>query len=183
MKIKSFFAKILIFSLILNMALPAFCEENDTTPKPYNKEEIPQAINDLRRFEIITLGSLPFVTFDVSLAYSTFRYVQHDFDSAYKPDIFSPNTYTQEEQRNIILTSIGICIGIGLTDLFVQLIKRSNKKKAAPRNYDDIAIIPISQDNEASKIPLPESDSEDEASDSENSEVSEEGMEVQEIEE
>ena len=157
---KNLIAKILIFSLLLNISLPAFA--TDTTPKPYDNDELPQTMKDIRRFEIITLGALPFVTLDTTLAYSTWRYVQHDFDSAYQPDIFAASSFSQEEQRNLILTSLGVCIGIGLTDLIVQIIRRSHKKRTTQINYDDISIIPISEDEDAQIIPLPSADDETE---------------------
>jgi hypothetical protein len=157
---KNLIAKILIFSLLLNISLPAFAA--DTTPKPYDNDELPQTMKDIRRFEIITLGALPFVTLDTTLAYSTWRYVQHDFDSAYQPDIFAASSFSQEEQRNLILTSLGVCIGIGLTDLIVQIIRRSHKKRTTQINYDDISIIPISEDEDAQIIPLPSADDETE---------------------
>lgn len=163
---KNLIAKILIFSLLLNISVPAFAA--DTTPKPYDSDELPQTMKDIRRFEIITLGALPFVTLDTTLAYSTWRYVQHDFDSAYQPDIFAASSFSQEEQRNLILTSLGVCIGIGLTDLIVQIIRRSHKKRVNQINYDDISIIPISEDEDAQIIPLPSAEDE---------------IEVQEIEE
>ena len=157
---KNLIAKILIFSLLLNISLPAFAA--DTTPKPYDNDELPQTMKDIRRFEIITLGALPFVTLDTTLAYSTWRYVQHDFDSAYQPDIFAASSFSQEEQRNLILTSLGVCIGIGLTDLIVQIIRRSHKRRTTQINYDDISIIPISEDEDAQIIPLPSADDETE---------------------
>lgn len=157
---KNLIAKILIFSLFLNISVPAFAA--DTTPKPYDNDELPQTMKDIRRFEIITLGALPFVTLDTTLAYSTWRYVQHDFDSAYQPDIFAASSFSQEEQRNLILTSLGVCIGIGLTDLIVQIIRRSHKKRTTQINYDDISIIPISEDEDAQIIPLPSADDETE---------------------
>ena len=157
---KNLIAKILIFSLFLNISLPAFAA--DTTPKPYDNDELPQTMKDIRRFEIITLGALPFVTLDTTLAYSTWRYVQHDFDSAYQPDIFAASSFSQEEQKNLILTSLGVCIGIGLTDLIVQIIRRSHIKRTTQINYDDISIIPISEDEDAQIIPLPSADDETE---------------------
>lgn len=157
---KNLIAKILIFSLLLNISVPAFSD--DTTPKPYDNDELPQTMKDIRRFEIITLGALPFVTLDTTLAYSTWRYVQHDFDSAYQPDIFAASSFSQEEQRNLILTSLGVCIGIGLTDLIVQIICRSHKKRTTQINYDDISIIPISEDEDAQIIPLPSAEEETE---------------------
>ena len=155
---KNFIAKILIVSILFNLCFPIFSE--DTSPKPYEEDEFPQTLKDIRRFEIITLGALPFVTLDTTIVYSNLRYAQNDFDSAYKPDIFSSSSFTQDEQKGIILTSLGICVGIGLSDLIVQLIKRSSKKRKQEINYDDIAVIPIAEDEDASVIPLPENNAE-----------------------
>ena len=157
---KRFAAKILIFSFLFNLTVPSFSADTSTSPKPYDSEELPQTFKDIRRFEIITLGALPFVTLDTTLVFSTVRYVDNDFDDAYKPDIFSPSSFTQEEQKGIILTSVGVCVGIGLTDFIVQIIKRSSKRKIRTVNYDDISVIPISEDEDAAIIPLPQTDSE-----------------------
>lgn len=148
--------KILFFSICLNLFSPLFAESTDTTPEPYKEEEFPQGLKDLRRFEIITLGSLPFVTLDTTLVYSTIRYAQHDFSAEYKPNIFSKSSFSTDEQKGIILSSIGISVGIGLTDYFVQLAKRSKKKKQKNVNYDDISITPIAEDPDAIKLETPQ---------------------------
>ena len=70
---------VLISALFLNFAAPVFAD--DTTPVPYDDKEFPQTLKDLRRFEIITLGALPFVTLDTTLVYSTIRYAKHDFSA------------------------------------------------------------------------------------------------------
>ena len=180
MKSKKLISAFLIFSFLLCSVSPLFSEETNTTPKKYEDKEFPQGLKDLRRFEIVTLGSVPFVTLDTTLAYSTIRYAQHNFDSAYQPDIFSKSNFTQDEQKQIIATSICISLGIGLTDYIFQLIKRSSKKRRAARQitYDDISIVPISEDPDASQIPLPSESSEISVSSEED-----QTSEVQEIEE
>lgn len=152
MKNKKFLIPFLFFSLIFNNLV--FAE--DTTPQPYNTEEFPTGLKDLRRFEIISLGALPFVTLDATLVYSGIRYVQHDYDAAYKPDIFSKSSFTTDEQKGLILTSLGISVGIGLTDYIVQLIKRSSAKKQDRIKYEDIHIYPISEDPDATLISIPD---------------------------
>lgn len=155
MKKHNFLVRFLICTLMFSLISPAFCE--DTTPAPYEDDEFPQGLKDLRRFEIISLGAMPFVTLDTTLVYSGIRYAQHDFASEYKPNIFDKTSFNSDEQRNIILTSLGISLGIGLTDYIVQLVKRSKKKREKVINYDDIAITPISEDPDALKIDLPDS--------------------------
>lgn len=142
--------KIVLFSLFINVANPLFAE--DTTPEPYKKDEFPQGLKDLRRFEIVSLGSLPFVTINTSLVYSTIRYGKHGFSQEYAPNPFAVSTYTAEEQREILLTSLGISIGIGLTDYIIQLIKRSKKNKQKELEREDLYVIPLSEDPNASLI-------------------------------
>lgn len=151
---RRFIIKVLIFSLILSLAAPVFAE--DTTPLPYQKNEFPQGLEDLRRFEIISLGAMPFVTLQTSLTYSTIRWGRHNFDSEYSPNIFATSTYTPEEQREIILTSLGISVGIALTDYVIQLIKRGNARKKQQINEDSLFITPLNLDPDASALPLPE---------------------------
>lgn len=164
--------KMILFAIFFNILSPAFSE--DTTPLPYEKDEIPQGLKDLRRFEIITLGAMPFVTLDTSLVYSAYRFYKNDFKSEYAPSLFGSN-YTQEEQRNIILTSIGISVCIGITDYIFQLIKRSKAKKTTELlNYDDISVTPLLEDADAVKV-VPSSEK--------NIEDAEESNDIQEVEE
>jgi len=158
MKKKTFIFALILFSLISN----TFLYGEDTTPEPYKKDEFPQVLKDIRRFEIITLGSLPFVTLDATLAYSGYRYAQHNFDPAYQIDIFNKSSFTTDEQKGIVLTSIGISAGIGLADYVVQLIKRSKKNKKDKIRYEDINVYPISEDPEATLIKLPNETTEEE---------------------
>lgn len=136
--------------MLFSMASPVFAE--DTTPLPYDSKEFPQGLKDLRRFEIITLGALPFVTLNTTLVYSGIQYVEHDFDSAYTPNIFAASTYDTDEQKQILLTSLGVCIGIGVTDFVIQVIKRNIKKKRNRILYEDLVITPVSEDPDATKI-------------------------------
>ena len=146
MKRKSIILKILLFSLILNSTIPVFSE--DTTPLEYDSSSMPQGLKDLRRFEIITLGSLPFVTLDAGIVYSGIRWANNGFDSA----------YSTEEQIGILLTSIGISISIGLTDYIINLVKRSNKKNREKLLNQSIIITPLSQDDTATPINIDKND-------------------------
>lgn len=150
--------KLILISLLFSFSYPLIAE--DTTPLPYDDKEFPQGLKDLRRFEIITLGAMPFVTLNTTLVYSGMQYVAHDFDPEYSPNIFAASTYTPEEQKKIILTSVGVCIGVGLTDYLIQLLKRSKKKKINQVTYDNLFIYPLSEDPDATPIPLPETGSE-----------------------
>lgn len=153
---KRFTAKIILFSLLMNFCLPVFSEDN----KKQEENEIPQSLEDLHRFEIITLGAMPFVTLDVTLGYSMIDYTKERFidgnPNAVFPNPFKSSSnggYNDDEIKGIILTSLGICVGIGISDLIVNIVKRNrvNKKRIRQSKID---ITPIEEDPSAVKIEL-----------------------------
>ena len=80
MKKRDFIYKIIAIFISFSFLCPLGADTSSTTPEPYRDNEFPQFLKDARRFEIITLGALPFVTLDTTLAYSTYRYGKHDFN-------------------------------------------------------------------------------------------------------
>lgn len=146
--LKITFFLIILFSFFNS---PLFCDSSSTTAKPYNSEEFPQGLKDLRRFEIITLGSMPFVMMDVNFVYAGIK-VANGSSSSYNP--FNTSSYTEDEQVKLILTSLGISTCIGLTDFVVQKIKQSfaNKKSKTPTENNSILVVPIEDDPDAIKI-------------------------------
>lgn len=129
MKLKKIISLILIFSIFQTFS-PLFSE--DTSALPYEKDEFPVVLQDIRRFEILTLGAMPFVTIDTMLVYSGIRVAKNGGNFSYFVNPLSSNTntaLTEDEQKGIILTSLGISAGIALTDLIVRLIKRGSEKK------------------------------------------------------
>lgn len=145
----------LLFSLLFSL-FPIYSE----TPEPYKDDEFPDIFKDIRRAEIITLGAMPFITFNVTLGYSFGKYAAHNFDSDYFVNPFSStddNGYSTDEQIGIILTSIGISFGIGITDFIVHAVKRNNKmRKIKNQKNTEIQINPIVEDPNATKIERPD---------------------------
>ena len=147
--------------LLCVIAFPCRAKEaKDTTPAPYTDDEFPQFMKDLRRAEIVSLGALPFVTLTSTIVYSSARYAQHGFDSAYFPNPFAKasasNGYSTAEQAGILLTSAGISVGIGLTDLLVSVIRRkAAKKKLERKEKAPIVVTPIAEDKDAVRIDMP----------------------------
>ena len=132
--------------MILAFLSPAYGADSSATPEPYHENEFPQFLKDVRRFEIVTLGALPFVSIQTTLAYSTCQYFNHDFESSYFPNPFAASSYSQDEQVGLLLTSLGICAGIGLTDLIIQLVKRNRNKKRSLIQDSDLMITPAGPD-------------------------------------
>ena len=154
---KKLIASIICLSLFANLTPVFAADTKSTTPEPYEEDEFPSWLKDLRRAEIITLGAMPFITLNTSLCYSFGNYAFHKFDSDYFVNPFAQgsdtSSYTSGEQAGILLTSLGICLGIGITDFIVHSVKRSNqKKKMRTQKKGNINIESVADDPEATKI-------------------------------
>ena len=152
----------LIFFVSLFSVFPVYAEDSNVsrTPDPYGAEEFKQWQKDLRRFEIITFGALPFVSLLSFWAYDIGRSIAHKGDPAYNPwpikDVKVAVSLTEKEQLGIFLTAVGISLGVAIIDLTYRSIKRANAKKLEEKNEDEaILLIPIeenkSEENETSK--------------------------------
>ena len=147
--IKYFFTVFFLFS-ICNAAFGQTSNTTDTTPAPYEEDEIPQGLKDLRRFEVITLGSMPFVTLDAAIVYNGYKYASG------KADKFNPLAtadYKPDEMKKIIITSLCVSAGIGLSDYIIRLIKRKSSQKKEKLENTGIS---IEEDPNAIKIVLPQ---------------------------
>ncbi|MDR1785286.1 MAG: hypothetical protein LBR23_02300 [Spirochaetaceae bacterium] len=107
------------FLTLLMFSCATATQEGTLTADPYTKDEFPQWTRDLRRTEIISLGSLPFVTIGTTLAYSLIQGIDR-------------SALPEEDQKNVLYLSLGISLALGLTDLTINLINRyTGKNKTA----------------------------------------------------
>nr|WP_314779467.1 hypothetical protein [uncultured Treponema sp.] len=152
----------LIFFVSLFSVFPVYAEDTTVsrTPDPYGAEEFKQWQKDLRRFEIISFGALPFVSLLSFWAYDIGRSIAHKGDPAYNPwpikDAKVAVSLTEKEQLGIFLTAVGISLGVAIIDLTYRSIKRANAKKLEEKNEEEaILLIPIeenkSEETETSK--------------------------------
>lgn len=156
-------------------------EKIDRTPDPYGINEFNTWQKDLRRFEIISFGALPFVSLLSFWAYDMIRYATHNRDPAYKPwPVKNPaiaQPLTETEQLGVFFTSVGISIGVALIDFSYRAIKRSiQKKKIDSLNLnaeDAIQIIPV--DENGKQV---EKDNNDKATKAENKETKDSKIET-----
>ncbi len=154
--------KIAALFVVISMFFSSVFAQNSN----YDDIEFPQWAKDLRRTEIITFGSLPFVTMWTSMAYSGYKYgkLTNPFDK-------STSGYTTQDQKNIMATSALICVGLGLIDLTVSIIRRNSaKKRNVTSSHQEFIVLPLSKEFEINKnesqdennsIPLEEQESEE----------------------
>lgn len=138
---KKFFLSLVSILLIFSF-LPqgAFADSSSSTN--YDDIEFPQWVKDLRRTEIITFGSLPFVTLWTILGYSLYQYGEFR-----NPLDKSTDSFTEEDQWNIIKISAATCLALGLTDLTINLVTRARKESILRKQRENqpFTITPLSQ--------------------------------------
>lgn len=128
-----------ILCMMIVAQIPLIAEEKkeDHTPVPYTKEEFPLWQRELRRFEILSFGALPFVTLLSFWGYDMIRAAKHPKDPAYYPwplkKADKAVALTEKEQLNVFLTAAGISVTIALIDITYRAIKRAVVKKRLER--------------------------------------------------
>lgn len=148
----------LVLCMMTAAQMPLIAEEKkeDHTPVPYTKEEFPLWQRELRRFEILSFGALPFVTLLSFWGYDMIRAAKHPKDPAYYPwplkQADKAVALTEKEQLGVFLTAAGISMTIALIDITYRAIKRSAAKKRLERENafteDPIQFIPIKPSTE-----------------------------------
>lgn len=112
-------------SIIVALFLIAqLCFSDTHTPAPYDKDAIPQWAKDVRRFEIITLGSIPFAVMSYGFGKSCFDCAVHGFDTSYMSSPLERST-----DGKVLAVSCCIGVGIGLCDLIINKIHRHKQEK------------------------------------------------------
>ena len=129
-------------------------ETPNRTPEPYGIDEFTTWQKDLRRFEILSFGALPFVSLFSFWGYDMIRSSQHKGDPAYYPwplkraDIAAP--LTEKEQKNVFFTAMGLSVGVALIDYIVRSVRRAKKNKKlqeeAALRGGAIELIPLEDD-------------------------------------
>ena len=136
----------LIFCSFLGMV-----HSEEKKPEPYGINEFTTWQKDLRRFEILSFGALPFVSLFSFWGYDMIRSAKHPNNPAYYPwpikqaDVYIP--LTEKEQKNVFFTAMGLSAGVALIDYTVRAIMRAIKRKNLARemaqSQDAIEAIPL----------------------------------------
>ena len=102
------------------------------TSSQFDTTGFPQWGKDLRRAEIITFGSFPFVYFVVNFGVDTWRMATHDWDRQYGPwpfDSAGSLDKTQDERFMTLGLAIGGSVLFALIDYAIVRYKRSAKDR------------------------------------------------------
>jgi len=123
-----------ILMLIIFTSTICYGQETDR-PAPYRPEEFPQWTLDLRRAEVITVGSFPLsfmitaLVYDLSyLAIDSYNYNKDP--GSYQRASFASHR-TQDDIARLLLISGGISLTIGLTDFIINRVKEKKAEREA----------------------------------------------------
>jgi hypothetical protein len=115
----------------------------------------PQWVRDLRRWEIVAFGTIPFAMFTATFGMDMYRWYNNsgmgfsDTDRRYAPwPLKSAGAISMEskEMEQTLIIAAGLCVTVAFTDLVITLIKRSNARKRAealPHNATTINRKPL----------------------------------------
>ncbi len=136
--------------LFLFQSLPSFAADSSTSSSSTNSSttnyddiNFPQWSKDLRRTEIITLGSVPFVTLWTTLGYSVAVYGEFR-----NPMSTNTDDFTESDKKKIIAMTGGICLGLGLFDLAFNLVKRASNRRNTHDERAALTVVPKSAEGD-----------------------------------
>lgn len=125
---RRFVLSFLIFSFV---CFSVYSEENIYSPEPYEEEEFAQWMLDLRRAEIVLVGSLPLTLFFTDLGYQLIRFAAHNFEEGYAPMLAGNPVgipLEETEKLGVLIASLSISAVISIVDFIIGEVQEKNEK-------------------------------------------------------
>ena len=122
---------LLLLSIIASGFLPAqqLPPPDPLMPEEYDPEEFPMWAHDLRRYEVIAIGSYPITFFATSLIYDFSVFASNDFNPSYAMG-------SQRDSQDIgIIVGSAACVSLIIAT--VDLIINVNKRKQLEKEVDE----------------------------------------------
>ena len=111
----AFRIQITVVLAVLLLVQPAMLGADD--PEPYEPDEFPRVAHDLRRFQIITLGSIPLTLLFSSLGYRTWRLATED-ELTWRDS----GVYTDDQRNRVLSIGLSLSVGVGLLDYILGVV-------------------------------------------------------------
>jgi len=109
--------------------------QGDTEPEEYGEEEFSPFLRDLRRAEIIMLGSFPITFFLTLEVFDIYRFIDHYRDDDYYRYGFwpyrsaDPAPYSSGQIGGIIVTALSASLLIAVTDYIIGRAKQKRPER------------------------------------------------------
>jgi hypothetical protein len=125
----------------LMLAVPVFlaqAQTSNTNSNFFDLSGAPQWVRDLRRWEIVAFGTIPFAMFTATFGMDMYRWNAtngmdfSDDGRKYAPwPMKSAGAIAMEsgEMEKTLIIAASICVTVAFTDLIITQIKRANAKK------------------------------------------------------
>jgi hypothetical protein len=103
----------------------------ETKPEPYGKDEFPEWMEDLRRAEIIAVGSFPLTLYASNMGYSLYRWSSFGFDGDYSVDFLGNSVTPLDSGERLLVLGIaaGSSVAMALADYIIEQIIRYGKRQ------------------------------------------------------
>ena len=103
-------------------------QEEPQDPEPYQEHEFPTWAWDIRRWDIIFIGTFPFTMFYSTLIFQMSRYIQSGFEEELVPAPFGglrSIPLEDKEKRGILISALSMSAVIAFADLIINKIQDS----------------------------------------------------------
>ena len=129
-------ALLLLLAVVPALPVPA----QTTTTSIFESEKVPQWVKDIRRWEIVAFGSIPFTMLTATFAMDMYRWQNangmdfSDEGRKYAPwPLKSAGAAVMEgkEQETVFIIAAGLSVGIAMIDQVIVQIKRYRARKKA----------------------------------------------------
>ena len=106
--------------LLVAIVGPASTFAQERTPQPYTEDEFPQWLKDLRRAEIVFVGSFPITLFLTLETYDTYRFVATGFNPTYTPwPLGSGAPYVNGETPWLAVSALSLSLVVAGIDFLI----------------------------------------------------------------
>jgi len=131
------FALLLILTMVPVLWVPA---QTDDMPSIFESPNVPQWVKDLRRWEIVAFGSIPFTMLTATFAMDMYRWQDaNGMDFSEEGRRYAPwpmkstgaIVMKSKEQETVFVIAAGLSVGIAMADLVITQIKRYQARKKA----------------------------------------------------
>ena len=126
-------AVVVLFFFINSLVLFASDFDN-LLPEEYSPDEFPQVLRDIRRAQIILVGSYPFSVLFARIGLDIYDFSSNGFDTRYAPSMFGGDPTIDKKSGSIetvLLTALCISAGVATLDFIIGKIKSREKKNNA----------------------------------------------------
>lgn len=119
------------FCLVLGPAGQLYAQEYE--PEPYTREEFPQWARDLRRAEIVAVGTFPIAVILSGVVYQLGRFGYHSLEAGradmnYAPWFLSTGTgerYNEDERIGLIISGVTLSAVVAVIDYVLGRVERA----------------------------------------------------------